>query len=79
MGIGGTEKRTQIGSAAGIGVVIVEAAGNSVFVRDDMVDLDIEQVCRGCSRDSGVNHVVGEPAVGLGQEREDISSLPCWA
>ena len=48
----GTEKRAKIGNAPGVGVVVIEAAGNSVPVRNDVVDLDIKQVCRG-ARDGG--------------------------
>ena len=65
------EDRSQIRITASVRIVVVEAAGNPLLVRNIVIDLDVKNI-RSRAVDCGVNHVVGEGGGGLWQQRKNL-------
>ena len=71
LGSVGAENGAQLGSAARIGIVVIETAGDAVLVGEAVVDFDVIEV-RGGARKRSIDYVLSEPAVCWWQQTEDV-------
>ena len=62
---------SQYRSAAGVGVVVIEAARDAVLIGKGVVDFDVEQISGG-GGERAIGHVVREVSIGRGKQREYI-------